>query len=145
MPVSSVREELRKMLRQYDLIEDCLAGEQQVKYRRTKYLPMPNPSDQSPENMARYEAYLTRAVFYNTTQRTQLGLRGQVFLRDPLVEVPTLLEPVVEDATGSGVPLQQVAQECVDKALAYGRVGLFVDYPNTQAEGSSGTSLAERA
>lgn len=141
MPVSSQREDLRKMLKQYELIEDCLAGEQQVKFRRTKYLPMPNPDDTSKENAARYEAYLTRAVFYGVASKTQIGLRGQVFLRDPLVEVPTLLEPVVEDATGSGVPLQQLAQECVDKALAFGRVGLYVDYPNMEANG--GVSVAD--
>ena len=142
MPVGSQREELRKMLAQYELIEDCLAGEQQVKFRRIKYLPMPNPSDTSKENLARYNAYLTRAVFFNTAQRTQLGLRGQVFLRDPLIEVPTLLEEVVVDATGAGVPLEQVAQECVDRALGFGRVGLFVDYPNTDTTG--GVSKADQ-
>ena len=56
MPVSSVRKELREKLKQYELIDDCLAGEQQVKYRQTKYLPMPNPDDTSPENAARYQA-----------------------------------------------------------------------------------------
>lgn len=143
MPVSSVREELRKKLKQYELIEDCLAGEQQVKYRRTKYLPMPNPDDTSVENLARYESYITRANFFNVAQRTQLGLRGQIFLRDPLVEIPSLLEPMVEDATGSGVSLQQVAQELTDKALGFGRVGLYADYPNTTTEAGQGTSRAD--
>lgn len=145
MPVSSVREELRKKLKQYELIEDCLAGEQQVKYRRTKYLPMPNPDDTSPENMARYDSYITRANFFNVSQRTQLGLRGQAFLRDPLVELPSLLEPMLDDATGSGVTLQQVAQELTDKALGFGRVGLYVDYPNTETpEGETrGVSRAD--
>ncbi len=145
MPITSVREELRKMFKQYELIEDCLAGEQQVKYRRTKYLPMPNPDDTSKENAARYDSYITRANFFNVAQRTQLGLRGQVFLRDPLVEVPTLLQPVIDDATGSGVTAQQLAQELTDKTLAFGRVGLYVDYPNmTTPEGESrGVSRAE--
>jgi hypothetical protein len=143
MPVSSVREELRKKLKQYELIEDCLAGEQQVKYRRTKYLPMPNPDDTSNENMARYESYITRANFFNVAQRTQLGLRGQIFLRDPLVELPSLLEPMIDDATGSGVSLQQVAQELTDKALGFGRVGLYADYPNTTTEAGQGTSRAD--
>ncbi|QJD54504.1 portal protein [Sphingomonas phage Kharn] len=145
MPVSSVRKELREKLKQYELIDDCLAGEQQVKYRQTKYLPMPNASDTTPENMARYQAYLTRAVFFNVAQRTQFGLRGQVFLRDPLVELPSLLEPMLADATGSGVTLQQLAQESVDKVLGFGRAGLYVDYPNmTTPDGQSrGVSRAE--
>ena len=145
MPVTSVRKELRERIKQYDLIDDCLAGEQQVKYRQTKYLPMPNPDDTSKENMARYQTYLTRAVFFNVAQRTQFGLRGQVFLRDPLVELPSLLEPMIEDATGSGVTLQQLAQEGVDKVLGFGRAGLYVDYPNmTTPDGQSrGVSRAE--
>lgn len=145
MPVSSVRKELREKLKQYELIDDCLAGELQVKYRQTKYLPMPNPDDQSPENMARYQAYLTRAVFFNVAQRTQFGLRGQVFLRDPLVELPSLLQPMLIDATGSGVTLQQLAQESVDKVLGFGRCGLYVDYPNmTTPDGQPrGVSRAE--
>jgi hypothetical protein len=145
MPVTSVRKELREKVKHYDLIDDCLAGEMQVKYRQTKYLPMPNPDDTSKENMARYQTYITRAVFFNVAQRTQFGLRGQVFLRDPLVELPSLLKPMIEDATGSGVTLQQLAQEGVDKVLGHGRCGLYVDYPNmTTADGQSrGVSRAE--
>lgn len=145
MPVSSVRKELREKLKQYELIDDCLAGEQQVKYRQTKYLPKPNADDTSPENEVRYQAYIGRAVFFNVAQRTQFGLRGQVFLRDPLVELPSLLQPMLEDATGSGVTLQQLAQEGVDKVLGFGRCGLYVDYPNmTTPEGEArGVSRAE--
>ena len=88
---------------------------------------------------------MTRAVFFNVAQRTQFGLRGQVFLRDPLVELPSLLEPMVVDATGSGVTLQQLAQEGVDKVLGFGRCGLYVDYPNmTTPDGQPrGVSRAE--
>lgn len=134
--VSFVHPLVKALLPSYELVRDCLAGEQQVKFRRTKYLPMPNASDQSPENVARYNAYITRAVFYNVAQRTQGGLVGQIFLRDPLVEVPDVLKPVVEDATGSGVPLQQQAQEAAGFALAYGRLGLYVDYPATEEAAS---------
>lgn len=130
--VAFVTEEVKKLLPQYDLIRDCLAGEQQVKFRRDKYLPRPNPSDTSPANIARYNAYLTRAVFYNVSQRTLAGLVGQVFLRDPVVEVPTLLKPVVDDATGSGVTLQQLAQSTANYVMPYGRAGLYVDYPDTE-------------
>lgn len=132
--VAFVHKKLRELLPQYELIADAIAGEKQVKFRRDKYLPRPNPADVTPENMARYNAYLTRAVFYNVAQRTLFGLRGQVFLRKPNVEVPEVLQPLVEDATGEGVPLMQLAQEAVDLALGFGRFGLLVDYPNTVDE-----------
>lgn len=125
---------LNALLPQYDLIRDAIAGERQVKFRRELYLPRPNAADTSEDNQKRYNAYITRAVFYNVAQRTLFGLRGQVFLREPNVEVPEVLKPVLEDATGEGVPLMQLAQEATDYALAYGRFGLLVDYPNTTNE-----------
>lgn len=144
--------EYRARKSSYELIADCLAGEQTVKFRKQRYLPMPNSEDTSDENQKRYDAYLTRAVFYNVAQRTLAGLAGQVFLRDPVCEVPAVLQPVVDDATGSGVPLDQLAQEATGFATAFGRLGLYVDYPSVQVapiEGSDGeeppaaTTLAE--
>ncbi len=129
--VAFVVEEVKKLMPQYQLIADCLAGEAQVKFRRTKYLPKPNAADESVENAARYDAYILRAVFYNVAQRTLAGLTGQIFLRDPNVTVPTGLDLVVADATGSGVSLQQLSQEASAFAMPYGRCGLYVDYPDT--------------
>lgn len=127
---------VKKLQPQYELIRDCLAGEQQIKFRRDKYLPRPNAVDVSPENIARYNAYINRAVFYNVAKRTQGGLIGQIFLRDPVAKVPTILEPVVTDATGSGVSLDQLAQEASSYALGFGRGGVYVDYPTTDVPAS---------
>jgi hypothetical protein len=124
-----VHPDVRKLLPSYELIRDCLDGETQVKFRRTKYLPMPNPDDMSAENVARYNAYITRAVFYNVAQLTQAGLVGQVFMRDPAAKVPTTLDVVVKDATGTGVPLDQEAQRATGYVVGFGRAGLYVDFP----------------
>ena len=121
----------------YELIRDCLGGEQEVKRKKSKYLPMPNAEDQSKENIARYNAYITRAVFYNVAQRTQGGLVGQIFMRTPGNNVPEILKAVVEDATGSGVPLEQSAAEAASFAVAYGRCGVYVDYPSTPTTGDA--------
>lgn len=134
--VAFVVEEVRKLQPQYELIRDCLEGEKTVKSKTVKYLPKPNAEDTSTENSKRYDAYLTRAVFYNVAQRTLDGLVGQIFMRDPVVEVPALLQPVVDDATGSGVSLAQLAQEAASFALPYSRCGLFVDYPDTEGPAS---------
>lgn len=134
--VSFVHPTVRRFLPLYETIRDCLAGEVEVKRRRQKYLPMPNAEDQSKENVARYQAYITRAVFYNVAQRTQGGLVGQIFMRSPGVEVPDALKPVVEDATGSGVPLDQTAAEASSFVVAYGRCGLYCDYPSVEASGA---------
>ncbi len=139
--VSFVRPELSKLLPMYYLIRDAIAGEPTVKEARTKYLPMPNASDQSKENKARYDAYIARAVFYNVACRTLFGLIGQVFMRDPVVKVPALLNPLVANATGSGINLTQLSKKAVSLNLAYSRAGILVDYPTT--EGQGGASVAE--
>lgn len=136
--VGFVREEVRKKLPQYTLIRDCLGGEDQIKSRGTTYLPMPNPEDTSEDNTKRYDAYKQRASFFGTAEKTLSDLTGQIFMREPEFKVPTLLQSVVDDATGTGVPLKQAAQEASGYALAYGRLGLYIDYPAVNvAEGAT--------
>lgn len=134
--VAFIREELKRLLPSYNLIRDCIEGETKIKAAGDKYLPRPNAADTSPENVARYKAYKERAVFYNVTQRTLYGLVGQVFTREPVVEVPTLLDPVTTDANGGGVSLVQLSKRATLQVLAYGRSGLLVDYPATEAPAS---------
>lgn len=142
--VSFIRPELTKLLSAYYLIRDVIAGEITVKAARMKYLPMPNAANQSKENKARYEAYLARAVFYNVSRRTLLGLIGQIFQRPAVVELPELLDPLIANATGNGVNLMQLAKKAASYTLAYSRCGLFVDYPTTDtAEGKTGASVAD--
>lgn len=139
--VSFIRPELAKLLPLYYLIRDAISGEPTIKEARTKYLPMPNADDTSKENKARYNAYLKRAVFYNVARRTLYGLVGQVFMREPVVKVPAFLNPLIANATGSGINLTQLAKKAVSLNLAYSRLGLLVDYPTTEGEG--GTSIAD--
>jgi len=142
--VAFIRPELVRLLPQYELIRDCIAGETVVKENRTKYLPMPNAGDMSPENKARYQAYLTRAVFYNVTRRTLLGLKGQVFSQPPAVKLPSALDPMVADATGTGTSLDQLAEINLGHVVAYSRSGVFVDFPDTTPQGGASAEQVER-
>lgn len=135
--VAFVRMELAKLLPMYYLIRDVIAGEPTVKAAGPTYLPIPNAEDKSPENKARYEAYRTRAVFYNVARRTMFGLLGQVFKTEPVIKVPSLLESLVANATGTGVNLVQLAKKAVALNLSYSRCGLFVDYPTTDENGGA--------
>lgn len=132
--VSFKRPELVAMLPQYEVIRDAIAGSPRVKAARTKYLPKPNAHDVSEGNDRRYKAYLTRAVFYGVTGRTLRGLQGQIFMRDPVVEVPTSMDAIVEDTNGEGVSLVQLAKKVTGWVIPYGRAGLFVDYPATNGQ-----------
>jgi hypothetical protein len=130
--IDFTREEVKEILPSYFLIRDCVKGEQAIKKAKDKYLPRPNAADVSPENRKRFDAYVERAVFYNATQRTLCGLAGQIFTKEPIMEMPSLLEPVKVDADGGGVDLIQMAKRAVLHVLAYGRCGMLVDYPKTE-------------
>jgi hypothetical protein len=127
--VYHMRAELVDALPVYQLISDCLGGEYAVKLVPKTYLPMPNAADTSKPNLDRYDAYVLRAVFYNVTGRTREGLSGQIFVRDPHIKVPTTMDAIVADSNGAGLSLIQSAKQAVDHVLAFGRAGIFVDYP----------------
>lgn len=130
--VAFVRKELKTVLPEYTLIEDCIAGEPAVKKAGKKYLPMPNADDSSDENVARYNSYKERAVFYNVTKRTLAGLVGTVFIREPEIDLPTRLQAILTNASGTGVSLEQQAKKALSLTLSLGRCGLLVDYPTTE-------------
>lgn len=131
--VNYTRPEFTDLKPRWDLVRDCISGDRKIKDKRTTYLPQPNASDRSAANTDRYAQYLERAVFYNVTGRTLGGLKGQVFARDPVLELPPVLEILEEDVDGGGVSLDQQARKSLAATLAYGRAGLLVDYPKTEA------------
>lgn len=122
-------------------IRDCIAGQEKVKSKKDVYLPRPNPADMSAENLARYDSYVQRAVFYNFTGRTHAGMVGQVMSEDPKVDLPTEIELFNTDIDGEGVGLAQQATETLGDVIAYGRAGLLADYP-VREEGQE-TTVAE--
>lgn len=129
--VSNERIELTVKRPTYNMIADCIDGEKAVKDRGDTYLPRPNALDMSPGNQQRYELYKERAVFYNVTARTLKGFVGEIFSAQPKIEVPTELETMVDNVDGSSISLTQQSKEAVEMTLAFGRCGIFTDYPFT--------------
>lgn len=130
--VAYVRNEVSIMSPKWTIVRDCLAGEQAIKKKREVYLPIPNKEDKSPENKARYDAYLARASFWPVTGATCAGMLGQVFDVDPVIEIPDDVDFLKTDLTGSGVDMSQAASKALGEVLAYGRHGLLVDYPDLE-------------
>lgn len=132
MAVDFVRPEIREKIRAWDLISDCIKGQEAVKLGNTKYLPKPNAEDRSPENDARYKEYLERAVYYNATGRTLKGLVGQIFSKDVVADLPPELEAMITNVSGSGLSLEQQAKKAAGEVISFGRAALFVDYPQSE-------------
>lgn len=121
--------ESESMLAKWQMIADCIAGQEAIKKAGVKYLPAPNPEDTTPANVLRYQDYVTRALFFNVVANTLSGLVGQVFNTDPVSEYPPELEPLWYDADGRGVTLIQQAKKALSTTLAAGFCGILVDYP----------------
>ena len=137
--VSFIRPELSVLLPLYTLIKDAIEGEVTIKKKTTLYLPKPNAEDKSPSNDARYNAYVARAVYYNVTRRTLLGLLGQVFARESKIVIPDKMQIIEDNSNGAGLSLNQLARQALAYNLAYSRAGIFVDFPQTE----SGATVAQ--
>lgn len=134
MSADFIHPELVEVQDQYQLISDCIKGAKAVKSRGTLYLPDPDSS--LPSNLigfnARYDSYKHRANFYNVAQRTLEGLIGQIFLRNPNIDVPNRLNIVKADVDGAGVTAVQQAKLACEYVLGHSRAGLYIDYPKTE-------------
>lgn len=143
--VQFTRKEIKDHQEEYDKIGDCLEGEVVIKKRGDKYLPRPDPTNTSAENLARYNQYIERAQFYNVTRRTLQGLLGEIFAVDPVITVPEDLELVVEDADGEGATAIQQAAEATSYVLAYSRAGIMVDFPARPINEATGEPIPASA
>jgi hypothetical protein len=127
------RREYNDAVESWQLVKDCVAGSRAVKQRGIDYLPMPDPTNKSEENLADYEALIMRAMYLNITGRTRQGLIGAVFRKTAEVDLPASVEYLLENASGDGTSLEQLSKEAVGEDLDTGRGGFFVDYPTSGA------------
>ena len=99
------------------------------------YLPVPD-SESSDGRIGveslRYQQYLKRALFTNFTGRTKNALVGAAFRKMPVLEIPVALDYLLEDATGDGLGLVQMAKDELSNLLETGRSFLLVDYPQAE-------------
>lgn len=126
MPINSTHTQYNAKQKKWKITRDAIAGEEVLK--AGGYIPEFDPPDEK-----RQEQYVDRAVYLNITGRTQRGLNGAVFRRDPSIELPTQLAYIEEDFDGGGQSLTQLGKETCSDLLAVGRYGLLVDYPSAES------------
>ena len=56
---------------------------------RTRHLPRPSGMKRDDQ----YLAYVERTTFFGATERTVQGMTGTVFRREPVIKVPTPMDP----------------------------------------------------
>jgi hypothetical protein len=112
--------------------EDVSCGQDAVHAAKELYLP--RLKDQSNDD---YASYVKRATFYNATWRTIAGMLGMLFRKPLIIDVPAAIEPLLEDISMDGSPLQVFAQEVAEECFEKGRCGLLVDFPQADIQSAT--------
>lgn len=132
-----IRPEVTARAGAWQLVRDAVAGSEAIK--AGDYIIPVNPRDESDENLVRNAQWVNRAVYFNATGRTLPAMTGIAFGKWPEVKLPASLDFLLQDASGSGIGLINMAQLAVSDVLQTGRAGLLADYPT----GESGPSRAD--
>jgi hypothetical protein len=113
--------------------QDAVDGEEAIKaHRRKVYLPPLAGMVSDPVNgEALYGIYLTYANWFNASGRTADGLRGLVFRKDPIVNAPDIMEPILVDIDLKNQGIEGFSKEIFTQVLIKNRVGVLVDFPET--------------
>lgn len=135
MPVNTPHPQYEEARRARQLVRDVCTGSAAIKAAGEAYLPMPNAKDRTPENLARYDSYLARAVFYEITKTTLINFTGAAFADDPVFEKDGL-DYLASDANGAGISIYQQAQAVLREQLSQDGCGLLVDYPTLERPAS---------
>lgn len=136
MPVSTKHPQYELYRPVWDKTRDAVRGSVQIKDKKHVYLPVPDPEtadERLGENTLRYRQYIRRAVFANYTGRTKNALVGAAFRKPPSYELPEGLEYLINDATGDGLGIEQLAKDELSNLLETGRTLLLVDFPQAEA------------
>ena len=107
---------------QWQRIRDSYKGSDAVKDEGENYLP--KLSGQTDDE---YQAYKLRGVYYNGIERTVKGLIGAVMRVEPIIDVPDKIKPLLDDITGTGLPLNDFISYMLSEQLLMGRQGVLVD------------------
>ena len=127
MPVNSQHREYEIYKSQWKRIRDAIAGEDAIKAAEGEHLPRPAGQDSYD-----YKQYLKRSLFYGATGRTVQGLVGAIFRKEPIIDVPSRIEPLLENVTLTGLPFANFAKMTVEETISMGRCGVLVDRPASE-------------
>ncbi len=129
MPIETPHPLYTQNVTRWKRCRDAYEGEDAVKDAGTEYLPKIDPSQTGTE----YEAYKTRALYYEAVGRTVDGFVGAISRKPHVVELPDAMNVIVKDATLDGTQLDDLIKKLASEVLVVGRCGLLVDYSDDNA------------
>lgn len=123
MPLDTPHPDYVHMIERWRRCRYAGEGEHAIKAQQKLYLPIPTGMLQDD-----YTGYLGRAKWYGATNRTVQGLQGAILRKDPTVDIPTVMEPHLDDITLTGVPFLSFLGLLLEELLLMGRVGVLLDF-----------------
>lgn len=119
----------------WELMRDSVDGEDDVKRKGTKYLPMKTGTAAITDPASRdrvYNLYKTRAEFPEIVAPTIRGAVGVMLAKPAKVDLPPQLESLREAATSDGLTLDMLHIRIANELMTTGRYGLL---PSVDAQG----------
>jgi hypothetical protein len=137
MAISDTHPDYQKRAPDWQLCRDSYEGERTVKQRGKTYLPP--TSGQIADGMANltdkgyvaYQNYKQRAIFHDFFRDAIEIYMGIMWSKDPVIELPPQLEPLLKKATNKKENLFQLLRRMNEQQLTTGRLGLLLDLPTT--------------
>lgn len=120
----------------WQVMADCMDGEDEVKARGQVYLPMKSGMRAITDEVARYAAYDSykkRAEFPELVSPTVRGSVGMAHEKKADIKLPESMEYLREKATSDGQSLDDLHQQITTQILTDGRYGLL---PGPLADGT---------
>lgn len=132
MPVSTEHPEYKRRKPSWEKVRDSVEGEEAVREKITKYLPIPpglagdptrvNINTKTPNVFhSRYEFYSSFAEFPEIVSDTINGLQGLVHEKPPVVELPERMEYLLKQATPDGDTLDTLWEMITRELIITGR------------------------
>lgn len=124
MAVETEHPDYVAMLPQWKRLRDVIAGEATMRANASLYV-------RKKEGMTStdYAAYTSFAPFYEATSRSVDGLTGMAFAQDPVITLPTAMDPFKDDMTLDGVSIGGFVEHLFEEVLVCNRAGVLVDFP----------------
>lgn len=125
-------------------VRDCIEGEPAIKRERTLYLKHPNMIDQtSPQQVARYDAFLDGAEFDEYPATTLASMLGQMTDGEIEQDLPERLQYLVNDIDGDGMPLSGAVENIYSNALQVKFHILLAEYKGLANVDAQAVTLAD--
>lgn len=123
MPINTPHPEYTASLAVWKRVKDCLDGPDAVKRGATIYIPrLKGQKDDE------YDAYVSRALYFNATGRTHEAMLGFIFRKAPTTAKADILKKFLLDVDLANSPMTSYARQTVYSVAGTGRAGTLVDW-----------------